>query len=68
MNSEKMIYYKKSQKEDIKMGLKKRIRNSSMNLLSVCALALTLFSSKNLCFWIMYQEELPESVKRKLGK
>lgn len=50
------------------MGLKKRIRNSSMNLLSVCALALTLFSSKNLCFWIMYQEELPESVKRKLGK
>lgn len=50
------------------MKLVNKISMMSLKLLAICAFAMTLFSVNDLCFWIMYQEEVPESIREKVGK
>lgn len=40
------------------------IKNLFLRFLAVCSIRVTTFSACQLCFWLMYQEELPEEAKK----
>ena len=41
-----------------------KIKKKVLNLVAFGAFIVTYFSTNQLCFWLMYQEELPDEAKK----